>query len=452
MTSFTKIGCALIDSDDGNCLLAEASITPGGLYFITKAARLASLSARSLSATVASSSSKSLVPLSKDMQILWHARLEYVGFETVGRAAHTGASTGINLTSHTKNCNCHTCLQKKASRRPFEGSLVKRASVIGDVIHTDLAGQMPPTISGYKYVQSFIDGRSRLKYIYSSKKKSDAGCALRDFIVKFEREHDCLVKSVHADNAAEFTGGDFNSCLREQGIKFTSSAPYSPEFNGLAENFNEFLFARVRCLLYLFGIDKVMWGEAAHHAVHSLNITPSRSLGNITPHEAAYGVVPDVKKLRVFGCVAIATLSYPKKLYDKEVRATNLGHIGYGKYRLLLPGPNCKIFVAISVKVDEQVFDFAAHAVKEETGIRNITGGDDIISDDTRPLADEDDNKDEYAEGSWLRRQWMPKTVRITLAMSKARRWRRWRKFDATRYGPVHRHRHGIFPLTQLIL
>jgi hypothetical protein len=30
MTSFTKTGCALIDSEDGNCLLAEASITPGG--------------------------------------------------------------------------------------------------------------------------------------------------------------------------------------------------------------------------------------------------------------------------------------------------------------------------------------------------------------------------------------------------------------------------------------
>jgi gag-polypeptide of LTR copia-type len=49
MTSFTKTGCALIDSDDGNCLLAEASITPGGLYFITEAVCRASLAARSLS-------------------------------------------------------------------------------------------------------------------------------------------------------------------------------------------------------------------------------------------------------------------------------------------------------------------------------------------------------------------------------------------------------------------
>jgi hypothetical protein len=35
----------------------------------------------------------------------------------------------------------------------------------------------------------------------------------------------------------------------------------------------------------------------------------------------------------------------------------NLGHIGYGKYRLLLPGSDYKIFVATSVKFDEQVFD-----------------------------------------------------------------------------------------------
>jgi hypothetical protein len=108
--------------------------------------------------------------------------------------------------------------------------------------------------------------------------------------------------------------------------------------------------------------------------------------------------VPDVGKLRVFGCVAFATLPYPKKLDDKAVRATNLDHNGYGKYRLLLPGPDYKIFVATSVKFDEQVFDSAADAVKEVTGIRNITGGDDIISDDMRLLASED--KDEFAEVS----------------------------------------------------
>jgi hypothetical protein len=119
MTSFTKTGCALIDSDDGNCLLVEASITPGGLFVITKAVRLASLAALSLSATAVSSPKKGLAPLSKNMQMLWHARLGHVGFETARRAAYTGATTGIGLSAHTKNCNCHTFLLQKASRRPL---------------------------------------------------------------------------------------------------------------------------------------------------------------------------------------------------------------------------------------------------------------------------------------------------------------------------------------------
>jgi hypothetical protein len=71
------------------------------------------------------------------------------------------------------------------------------------------------------------------------------------------------------------------------------------------------------------------------------------------------------------------------------------------------------------------VFDFAADAVKEVTGIRNITGGDDIISDDMRLLSDDDDDEDEYAEGSKAAPPSMLKTVTITLAMSKTRRWRR---------------------------
>jgi hypothetical protein len=134
LTSFTKIGCNLLDTDDENCLLAEASITPGGLYVIPKAVHHASFSARALPANDSSSSSQCVKPLSKEMQILWHDRLSHVGFENVRRAAHTGATTGIGLTAHTKSCNCHTCLPQKASRRPFKGFFVKRASFIGDVI------------------------------------------------------------------------------------------------------------------------------------------------------------------------------------------------------------------------------------------------------------------------------------------------------------------------------
>jgi hypothetical protein len=48
------------------------------------------------------------------MQILWHARLGHVGFETVRRAAHTGVTVGIDLTAHMNSCNCHTRPLQKA--------------------------------------------------------------------------------------------------------------------------------------------------------------------------------------------------------------------------------------------------------------------------------------------------------------------------------------------------
>jgi hypothetical protein len=52
------------------------------------------------------------------------------------------------------------------------------------------------------------------------------------------------------------------------------------------------------------------------------------------------------------------------------------------------------------VEFDEQVFDFAADAVKKVTGERNITGGDDIIRDNMRSLADNDDGENLFAEES----------------------------------------------------
>jgi hypothetical protein len=145
--------------------------------------------------------------------------------------------------------------------------------------------------------------------------------------------------------------------------------------------------------------------------VHLLNIIPSRSIGNITPHEAAYGYVPDVSKLCVFGCAVFATLPHPKKLENMAVRATNLGHIGYGKYRLLLPGLEYKIFIANSVKFDEEVFDNAADAAKEVTGISNAAGGDDIISNANSLL--DSDNVDEDEDESVANTNAVPQVASV---------------------------------------
>jgi hypothetical protein len=150
------------------------------------------------------------------------------------------------------------------------------------------------------------------------------------------------------------------------------------------KNSTKFSFARVRCPLDYAKMGQVMLGEASHHAVALLNIIPSRSLDNITPHESANGILSNVSKLRVFGCAVFVPLPHPRKLDNKEARAANLGHIGYVKCRLLLPGHDYRIFIAISVKFDVEVFDFAADSAKNVTGKGNTTEDDDTFSDEMR--------------------------------------------------------------------
>jgi hypothetical protein len=110
--------------------------------------------------------------------------------------------------------------------------LTKAASAIRDVIHTDIAGPLPPTLSDYKYAHSFIDGKTCLMHIYLLKKMSEDGAKLKEFLTNFELKHEVKLKIVHGDIADEFTGGTFNEYIREHGIEFTSSAPYS-EIDGI---------------------------------------------------------------------------------------------------------------------------------------------------------------------------------------------------------------------------
>lgn len=45
-----------------------------------------------------------------------------------------------------------------------------------------------------------------------------------------------------------------------------------------------------------------LWGEAARHSVYILRL-PTRALSRKTPYEAWKGNKPDVRLVRIFGCV-----------------------------------------------------------------------------------------------------------------------------------------------------
>jgi hypothetical protein len=97
------------------------------------------------------------------------------------------------------------------------------------------------------------------------------------------------------------------------------------------------------------------WGHAILHAAYLWNITPKRSLGGKTPEEAFSGKVPDVSRLRTFGCKAWARVPDDKqtKLQARSIKCTYLGFAPNRKAHILVQRATGGILTSRDVVFDE---------------------------------------------------------------------------------------------------
>lgn len=80
------------------------------------------------------------------------------------------------------------------------------------------------------------------------------------------------------------------------------------------------------------------WGEAVATVVYVLNRSPTKSLNGVTPYEAWYGKKPNVKHMKIFGCIGHVKKLGPgiQKLSDRSQRMVFIGYEeGTKGYRLL---------------------------------------------------------------------------------------------------------------------
>jgi hypothetical protein len=67
--------------------------------------------------------------------------------------------------------------------------------------------------------------------------------------------------------------------------------------------------------------------EALHTATHLLNLRPSRTINNLTPHYLLLGTHPNYDHLHVFGCLCYPNLfaTADHKLSPRSTRCVFLG-------------------------------------------------------------------------------------------------------------------------------
>ncbi|GJV89252.1 ribonuclease H-like domain, reverse transcriptase, RNA-dependent DNA polymerase [Tanacetum coccineum] len=262
---------------------------------------------------------------------------------------------GVPAIKHTTQI-CDVCLVGKQSRAPFPKKAKGRSTSPLDLIYGDLCGPItPPTPSGKRYIFLLVDDYSRYMWVYFLSTKDQAFDTFKEFKKTIENELRTTLKMFRTDRGGEFNSSEFTQYCKENGIARQLTAPYSPQQNGVVERRNRTIMSTTRCMMKATEMPQDFWAEAVRHAIYILNSVPTKALEDITPYEAIKGKKPNLKDLRVFGCIAYAKVpsQHLTKLDDRSIRMVYLGNEhGSKAYRLFDPTTQ-RICVSRDVKFKE---------------------------------------------------------------------------------------------------
>ncbi|GKE82953.1 zinc finger, CCHC-type containing protein [Tanacetum coccineum] len=116
---------------------------------------------------------------------------------------------------------------------------ITRKSVILELIHSDLCDfHATPSLGNNKYVITFIDDASRFCYGYLLHAKDEALYKFRIYKTKVELQQNDLIKILRIHRGGEYYDSVF---FQSERIIHETTAPYTPQQNGVAEKKNRAL-------------------------------------------------------------------------------------------------------------------------------------------------------------------------------------------------------------------
>ena len=191
----------------------------------------------------------------------------------------------------------------------------------GELVHSDLLGPLLTSLDGgYRYLAVFVDDFSRYIMVYPMREKGELEVQYARFEQDMSEYFISQRRQLHTDNGGEFMSKSLAEYLTTNEIKHTTSSPYSPNQNAIAEQAMWRLCSVARAMLLECGLPTCHWAMALTQAALRLNITPRRTIraGSkikgaspdpsdvawTTPYERLKGRKPNVRFLRVFGCRA----------------------------------------------------------------------------------------------------------------------------------------------------
>ena len=185
------------------------------------------------------------------------------------------------------------------------------------MIHTDVGGPITPrSREGYRFWLVIVDDFSRFPWVYFMKHKNEAlqiynqwkkdvQTLLRTEIGQ-EDFSESYTKFVRSDGGTEYTNKAFRNQLRNDGTILETSAPYTPEQNGLAERMNQTLATLANTMLEESKLPKSFWADAMSTAAYISARSPTLGLDRKVPYQIFFKHQVDPTFFHPFGCPAYA--------------------------------------------------------------------------------------------------------------------------------------------------
>lgn len=328
---------------------------------------------------------------------LWHERMGHVSLKNIRRIFTMGLVDGLYLSDTEEDLKssshrCFGCAKGKMTRHPYPKVCQYQTSYIGERIHSDVCGPMSySSLGGARFITTFKDEFSGRTGVFFMKNKSEMPSHFESFRTMLENQTGNKIKTLRTDSAGEYESGKFTSRLAELGIKHETSAPYSPQQNGVAERENRTLLEMARCMIHSSKtkIPLWIWGEAVAYAAYILNRIPSNK-STKSPYETWTGRKPNLFHIRTFGSRTFVHIPDARrtKLEAKCVEGVLVGFCENTKaYRVYIPSQR-RVAVSRDVIIDETI-GYVGH-------IADSTDNDSLILSESDPFVQQVNKPPKY--------------------------------------------------------
>ncbi|SGZ16041.1 BQ5605_C029g10723 [Microbotryum silenes-dioicae] len=222
---------------------------------------------------------------------------------------------------------CNACLGSKGHRLPFPDSELHSPERLG-LVHSDVLLFPTPSLTGKRYLVTFLDDHSRKLWAYAIDHKSNVFPTFQTWLADVELETNARLRVLRTDNGGEYRSNAFTEFCKSKGIRRQYSIPYTPQQNGHAERVNLSIVEGVLALLADAHLPATFWDEAAAYFVYCKNRCSHSALAKQTPEFVWNGQVTTATALHPFGCTAWLTVApdLRSKLDPKAARVIFTGY------------------------------------------------------------------------------------------------------------------------------